>query len=80
MPRDEDESFENEELARYLSEHYVAIEVDREVRPDVDEAHMRAVQMLTGGGWPMTVWLTPNRQPFYGGTRISIELPVPSAT
>jgi len=47
----------------------VAIKVDREVRPDVDDVYMSAVQLLTGGGgWPMTVWLTPERQPFYGGT------------
>src|SRR5207247_2451546 len=65
----EEESFENEEIATYLNQHYVAIKVDREVRPDVDDAYMSVVQMLTGsGGWPMTVWLTPGRQPFSGGT------------
>jgi uncharacterized protein YyaL (SSP411 family) len=65
----EEESFEDEEIARYLNAHYVAIKVDREVRPDVDEAYMSVVQALTGGGgWPMTVWLTPDRKPFYGGT------------
>ncbi len=65
----EEESFEDEEIARYLNQHYVAVKVDREVRPDVDEAYMAVVQALTGnGGWPMTVWLTPDRQPFYGGT------------
>jgi hypothetical protein len=65
----EEESFEDEEIARYLNEHYVAIKVDREVRPDVDEAYISVVQALTGGGgWPMTVWLTPDRKPFYGGT------------
>ncbi len=65
----EEESFEDEEIARYLNEHYVAIKVDREERPDVDAIYMSAVQTLTGGGgWPMTVWLTPDRQPFYGGT------------
>jgi uncharacterized protein len=65
----EEESFEDEEIARYLNEHYVAIKVDREERPDVDAIYMSAVQALTGGGgWPMTVWLTPDRQPFYGGT------------
>ncbi len=65
----EEESFEDEEIARYLNEHYVAIKVDREERPDVDAVYMSAVQALTGGGgWPMTVWLTPDRQPFYGGT------------
>ena len=65
----EEESFEDEEIARHLNEHYVAIKVDREERPDVDAIYMNAVQTLTGGGgWPMTVWLTPERRPFYGGT------------
>jgi hypothetical protein len=65
----EEESFENEEIARYLNENYVAIKVDREERPDIDAIYMKAVQTVTGGGgWPMTVWLTPDRQPFYGGT------------
>jgi uncharacterized protein YyaL (SSP411 family) len=65
----EEESFEDEEIARYLNEHYVAIKVDREERPDLDEAYMSAVQAVSGsGGWPMTVWLTPERKPFYGGT------------
>ena len=65
----EEESFDNEEIARYLNENYVTIKVDREERPDVDAIYMNAVQMLTGGGgWPMTVWLTPERKPFYGGT------------
>jgi uncharacterized protein YyaL (SSP411 family) len=65
----EEESFEHEGIARYLNENYVAIKVDREERPDVDAVYMSAVQRLTGrGGWPMTVWLTPDRKPFYGGT------------
>src|SRR5579883_2749861 len=65
----EEESFEDEEIARYLNEHYVAIKVDREERPDVDAAYLKAVEMLSGGGgWPMTVWLTPGREPFFGGT------------
>ncbi|HEV2064188.1 MAG TPA: thioredoxin domain-containing protein, partial [Thermoanaerobaculia bacterium] len=65
----EEESFEDEEIARFLNENYVAIKVDREERPDVDAIYMNAVQLLTGsGGWPMTVWLTPDRKPFYGGT------------
>ncbi len=65
----EEESFEDEEIARYMNEKYVAIKVDREERPDVDGVYMAAVQMLTGqGGWPMTVWLTPDRKPFFGGT------------
>jgi len=65
----EEESFEDEEIARYLNKNYIAIKVDREERPDIDAIYMSAVQALTGrGGWPMTVWLTPDRKPFYGGT------------
>jgi len=65
----EEESFEDEEIARYLNQNYVAIKVDREERPDVDAIYMNAVQMLTGsGGWPMTVAATPDRKPFFGGT------------
>jgi uncharacterized protein len=65
----ERESFEDEEIARVLNERYVAIKVDREERPDVDGIYMTAVQLLTGGGgWPMSVWLTPDREPFFGGT------------
>jgi hypothetical protein len=65
----EEESFEDEEIARLINEHYIAIKVDREQRPDVDAVYMTAVQQLTGrGGWPMTVWLTADRKPFYAGT------------
>lgn len=65
----EDESFEDEEIARYMNENYVAIKVDREERPDVDAIYMSAVQTMTGrGGWPMTVWLTPASEPYFGGT------------
>lgn len=65
----EEESFDNEEIARYLNEHYIAIKVDREERPDIDAIYMAAVQTIAGrGGWPMTVWLTPDRTPFYGAT------------
>jgi uncharacterized protein YyaL (SSP411 family) len=65
----ERESFENEAIARLMNELFVNIKVDREERPDLDEIYMSAVQMLTGrGGWPMTVFLTPDRKPFYGGT------------
>ena len=65
----ERESFEDEEIARFLNQHYVAIKVDREERPDVDAVYMTAVQALTGGGgWPMTVFLRADRQPFFGGT------------
>ncbi|MGH9894383.1 MAG: thioredoxin domain-containing protein, partial [bacterium] len=65
----EHESFENEEIAGLMNELFVNIKVDREERPDLDEIYMNAVQMLTGrGGWPMTVFLTPEGKPFYGGT------------
>jgi uncharacterized protein YyaL (SSP411 family) len=65
----ERESFEDEETARLMNERFVNIKVDREERPDVDHVYMNAVQMLTGrGGWPMTVFLTPDGKPFYGGT------------
>ncbi len=63
------ESFENPEVARLMNEHFVNIKVDREERPDIDSIYMLAVQMLTGqGGWPMTMFLTPDGKPFYGGT------------
>ena len=65
----ERESFENEDTARYLNEHFVSIKVDREERPDVDRIYMTFVQATTGqGGWPLNVFLTPDRKPFYGGT------------
>jgi len=65
----ERESFEDEKIAKLMNELFVNIKVDREERPDVDEIYMNAVQMLTGrGGWPMTVFLTPEGKPFYGGT------------
>ena len=65
----ERESFENEKIAALMNELFVNIKVDREERPDIDEVYMNAVQMLTGrGGWPMTVFLTPEGKPFYGGT------------
>jgi len=65
----ERESFEDLEIARFMNENYVAIKVDREERPDVDDVYMAAVELLTGGGgWPMTTVLTPDRQPFFGGT------------
>src|SRR5262245_6049424 len=65
----EHESFENEAIAAALNQDFVAIKVDREERPDLDQIYMNAVQMLTGrGGWPMSVFLTPELKPFYGGT------------
>jgi len=63
------ESFENDAIARVLNEHFVPIKLDREERPDVDRVYMTFVQATTGsGGWPMSVWLTPELKPFYGGT------------
>ena len=63
------ESFENPAIARLMNEHFVNIKVDREERPDVDRLYMAFVQATTGGGgWPMSVWLTPEGRPFYGGT------------
>jgi uncharacterized protein YyaL (SSP411 family) len=65
----EEESFEDEEIATFLNTHYLAIKVDREERPDIDAIYMSAVQRLTGqGGWPMSMWLTADREPFFGGT------------
>ena len=65
----ERESFENEELAAVLNRYFVPVKVDREERPDVDRIYMMFVQATTGGGgWPMSVWLTPDLKPFYGGT------------
>lgn len=65
----EGESFEDETIAGVLNGRYVPIKVDREERPDVDQLYMTAVQLLTGhGGWPMSVWLTPDGRPFFGGT------------
>ena len=72
----ERESFEDGETARMMNEHFVNIKVDREERPDIDSIYMAAVQALTRhGGWPMTVFLTPDGAPFYGGTYFP---PVPS--
>ena len=65
----ERESFEDEKIAALMNDLFINIKVDREERPDLDEIYMNAVQMLTGrGGWPMTVFLTPEGKPFYGGT------------
>src|ERR687886_82401 len=66
----EHESFEDPETARLLNEHFVPVKVDREERPDLDAIYMTAVQALNHGqgGWPMSVWLTPDLKPFYAGT------------
>ena len=65
----EHESFENMAIATFLNQNFISIKVDREQRPDLDQIYMQTVQMLTGsGGWPMSVFLTPETKPFYGGT------------
>jgi len=65
----ERESFENETISAFLNDHFVSIKVDREERPDLDEIYMTAVQLMSGsGGWPMSVFLTPDLKPFVGGT------------
>ncbi|HEY5991807.1 MAG TPA: thioredoxin domain-containing protein [Candidatus Udaeobacter sp.] len=65
----ERESFENEEIAKLMNDNFVSIKVDREERPDIDQVYMTFVQATTGsGGWPMSVWLTPELKPFVGGT------------
>ncbi|XP_077056851.1 spermatogenesis-associated protein 20 [Siphateles boraxobius] len=68
----ERESFEDDEIGKLLSENFVCIKVDREERPDVDKVYMTFVQATSGGGgWPMSVWLTPDLRPFIGGTYFS---------
>src|SRR5208337_150945 len=65
----ERESFENDAIARLMNENFVPIKVDREERPDLDQIYMDAVQLIAGrGGWPLTVFLTPEGKPFFGGT------------
>ncbi|XP_069056153.1 spermatogenesis-associated protein 20 isoform X2 [Pleurodeles waltl] len=65
----ERESFQNEEIGRIMNQHFVCIKVDREERPDVDKVYMTFVQATSsGGGWPMSVWMTPDLRPFVGGT------------
>jgi len=68
------ESFENEAVAGVMNEHFVCIKLDREERPDVDRVYMAYLQALTGqGGWPLSVWLTPDLKPFYAGTYFAPE-------
>lgn len=65
----ERESFEHEEIGKYMNEHFINIKIDREERPDLDQFYMDAVQAMAGsGGWPLNVFLTPDGRPFYGGT------------
>ena len=63
------ESFENNDVAEFMNEHFVNIKVDREERPDIDDIYQKACQITTGqGGWPLSVFLTPDQKPFYVGT------------
>ena len=65
----EHESFENEDVATIMNQHFICIKVDREERPDIDQIYMNAVQLMTGqGGWPLNCFALPNGEPFYGGT------------
>lgn len=67
----EEESFEDVEIAKTLNENYIAVKVDREERPDIDAIYMAVVQAISGGGgWPMTVWLNPDKKPIYGATYV----------
>ena len=71
----EHESFENDEVAEILNREFIAIKVDREERPDLDEIYMTATMLYTGGqgGWPMSVWLTPDLKPIFAGTYFPLE-------
>ena len=65
----EHESFSDQEVAELLNKDFIAIKVDREERPDIDNVYMTVTQALTGsGGWPMTIFMTPDKKPFYAGT------------
>lgn len=65
----EEESFDNTGIAEFINQHFIAIKIDREMRPDVDAIYMRSVQAMTGqGGWPLNIFLLPDKQAFYGGT------------
>lgn len=67
----ERESFEDEEVAKLLNEHFVCIKVDREERPDIDNIYMSVCQVMTGsGGWPLTIIMTPDKAPFFAATYI----------
>jgi uncharacterized protein YyaL (SSP411 family) len=77
----EHESFENPEIAALMNRLFVSIKVDREERPDLDSIYMQVTQAMTrGGGWPMTVFLTPEGLPFYAGPRASAARPSRSAS
>ena len=68
------ESFTSEKVSEIINRHFIAIKVDREERPDIDAIYMKVCQMITGrGGWPLTVFLTPERKPFFAGTYFPVE-------
>ena len=68
----ERESFQSEPIAKYMNKHFISIKVDREERPDIDNIYMDALQIMgIQGGWPLNIFLMPNRKPFYGGTYFS---------
>jgi uncharacterized protein YyaL (SSP411 family) len=70
----EHESFEDEEIAKFMNDHFINIKVDREERPDVDQIYMNAVQIMTQqGGWPLNCFLLPNKKPIYGGTYFPMD-------
>ncbi len=70
----ERESFEDPQVAKLMNETFVAIKVDREERPDIDNVYMTVSQLLTGsGGWPLTILMTPDKKPFFAGTYIPKE-------
>lgn len=74
------ESFEDRETAEILNRHFVCIKVDREERPDIDAVYMKVCQAMTGsGGWPMTVFMTPEQKPFFAGTYFPQAQPVRSS-
>lgn len=69
------ESFEDQQVADILNEHFISIKVDREERPDIDSMYMSVCQMMTGqGGWPLNVFVTPDQKPFYAGTYFPKEV------
>ena len=71
----EEESFSNPEIAKILNQYFVSIKVDREERPDIDSIYMSAVQAMTGqGGWPLNIFIAPDKQPFYGGTYFPLTI------
>ena len=70
----EKETFENVEAARFLNDTFVCVKVDREERPDIDAVYMAACQMITGsGGWPLTIFMTPDKKPFFAATYLPVR-------